>query len=86
MDFLLKQESVKFRLIVGVLLILFFCVCVGSSVYYGKELLLGSFEEFNNDDVKYLRSADTLLKTGKFTYENPEKSLVFPFTSPTDML
>jgi len=77
MDFLLRRESVKFRVFVGVLLVLFFSVCVSVSVYYGDALLLGSFEEFNNDDVKYLRSADTLLKTGKFTYENTEKSSVF---------
>jgi len=77
MDFFLKEESMRFRIFVFSVLVLFFCVCVGASMYYGEELLLGSLEEFNNDDVKYLRSADTLLKTGKFTYENPEKSTVF---------
>lgn len=46
-------------------------------MYYGDKLLLGSFESFNNDDVKYLRSADTLIKTGKFTYNHPKTSTVF---------
>ncbi|MBP3284931.1 MAG: glycosyltransferase family 39 protein [Clostridia bacterium] len=77
MDFFLKEESVKFRIFIFSLLILFFYICAGTSLYYRERLLLGSLEEFNNDDVKYLRSADTLLKTGKFTYEDPEKSTVF---------
>ena len=53
------------------------CFCILTSLYYGDELLLGSFSDFNNDDVKYLRSADTLIKTGKLTYKDVNKSTVF---------
>ena len=60
------------------LLIIFFIVlCISTSLYYGDNLLLGSFSEFNNDDVKYLRSAQTLIETGKLTYKDVNKSTVF---------
>lgn len=60
------------------LLIIFFVfLCICTSLFYGDELLLGSFSEFNNDDVKYLRSADTLIKTGKLTYNDTNKPTVF---------
>lgn len=73
----LKREYIKSRQVVGILLILFFIFCVATATYCGDTLLLGEFEKFDNDDVKYLRSADTLLKSGRFTYENPDESSVF---------
>ena len=59
------------------LIIFFVLLCIITSLYYGDDLLLGSFSEFDNDDVKYLRSADTLIKTGKLTYKDVNKSTVF---------
>ncbi|UXZ08588.1 hypothetical protein F1B95_04820 [Clostridium perfringens] len=39
--------------------------------------MLGNFNEWNNDDVKYVRSAWTLLDNGKFTYHNVNDETVF---------
>jgi len=52
-------------------------LCISTSLHYGDNLLLGSFSDFNNDDVKYLRSAKTLIETGKLTYKDVSKSTVF---------
>jgi len=59
------------------LIIFFILLCICASLYYGDDLLLGSFSEFNNDDVKYLRSAKTLIETGKLTYKDVNNSTVF---------
>lgn len=59
------------------LIIFFILLCIFTSLYYGDSLLLGSFSEFDNDDVKYLRSADTLIKTGMLTYKDINKPTVF---------
>ena len=63
--FLLKDESKKLKVFVAITLTIFLVICIATSLFYGNELLLGSLEEMNNDDVKYLRSANTLLETGK---------------------
>jgi len=75
--FSLKGESKKMKISVVAILIIFLATCIGVSLYYGNDLLLGSLEKMDNDDVKYLRSANTLLETGKLTYGDPEKSTVF---------
>lgn len=67
----------KKKNIAKLLIIFFILLCIITSLYYGDSLLLGSFSNFNNDDVKYLRSADTLIKTGKLTYKDVNKSSVF---------
>ena len=36
------------------LIIFFILLCIVTSLYYGDSLLLGSFSEFDNDDVKYI--------------------------------
>lgn len=59
------------------LIIFFILICIFTSLYYGDDLLLGAFSEYNNDDVKYLRSADTLIKTGKLTYKDVNKPTAF---------
>lgn len=63
--------------IAKLLIIFFILLCIVTSLHYGDKLLLGSFSEFNNDDVKYLRSAQTLVETGKLTYKDVNKSTVF---------
>lgn len=72
-----KLNNDKFTLPLIICLIIFGAICILTSIYYGNELLLGDLELNNNDDVKYLRSAQTLLDTGKLTYANPEESTVF---------
>ena len=63
--------------IAKLLIIFFILLCTVTSLYYGDSLLLGSFSSFDNDDVKYLRSAETLIETGKLTYKDVNKSTVF---------
>jgi len=75
--FSIKAESKRVKIAVIILMGLMLFGCVFASVYYNDELLLGSFELYDDDDVKYLRSAETLIKTGKFTYRFPDKSTVF---------
>ena len=73
----LKNESKKLKLFVAITLTIFLVTCIATSLFYGNELLLGSLDKMDNDDVKYLRSANTLLETGKLTYKNPNESTVF---------
>lgn len=75
--FSLKNESRKLKIFVAITLIIFLVTCIATSLFYGNELLLGSLEEMNNDDVRYLRSADTLIKTGMITYRNSDEPTVF---------
>ena len=70
-----EQKSTK--IILFSMLALFLFLCIFTSFYYNDKLLLGSLENFDNDDVKYLRSAQTLLDTGKLTYNHPDKSTCF---------
>jgi len=73
----LKNESKRLKAFVFLLLIIFCFISIFTGLYYNDELLLGSFEKFNNDDVKYIRSANTLIETGKFTYNYPTSSTAF---------
>lgn len=75
--FSLAQESKRTKTILFSMLAFFFVLCVFASVYYSNELMMGSFETFNNDDVKYLRSAQTLLDTGKLTYKYTDQPTCF---------
>ena len=70
-----EQKSVK--IILFSLLAIFLAGCIFASFYYNDKLILGSFEKFDNDDVKYLRSAQTFINTGKLTYKYPEKETCF---------
>lgn len=75
--FSISGETKRTKRIVFLILAIFLFACIIASVCFNEELVLGSFEEFDNDDVKYLRSAQTLLDTGKLTYNYPEQSTVF---------
>lgn len=43
----------------------------------GDSLLLGSFEKFDNDDVKYIRSAWNLIDNNILSYENVKESTAY---------
>ena len=83
--FSLKNESKNIKTLFFAVLTIFFILCIWSIFYYGDSTFLGSFEKYNNDDVKYIRSAKVLLNEGMFTYKKPDVSTVFimpglPFT------
>ncbi len=84
--FSLKNEKPKTKLILFLILGLFLALCFLSFFIHGNETLLGDFETMNNDDVKYLRSAWTLLETGQYTYKNPEVPTVFIMPGLTTVL
>ena len=75
--FSLAHESKRTKTILFSMLAFFFALCLFTSFYYNNSLLLGSLEKFDNDDVKYLRSAQTLLQTGKLTYNYPPTPTCF---------
>ena len=75
--FSISNEAKLKKIIIFVVLAVFLFLCIFASVYYNNSLLLGSLEKFDNDDVKYLRSAKTLLETGQLTYNYPDQPTVF---------
>ena len=80
-----KGEKKYIKLILGVTCISFFLICIFSIFKYGNSTLQGSLTKFNNDDVKFIRSAWTLVQTGKYIYNDPSTATVFmmpglPFT------
>ncbi len=75
--FRITEEKRWVKISLWVLLSVFFFLCICTYLFYGESLLLGSFEQMDNDDVKYLRSAWTLLETGRLTYRYPDTDTVF---------
>lgn len=67
----------KSFLFLVIVILIFSIVGMASIKYYGQEFFLGSLENWDNDDVKYLRSAKTFLDKGMLTYNDPEKPTVF---------
>ena len=75
--FSVKNESRVIRISIAVILCLFFTVCLYTIFKYGNSTLLGSLETYNNDDVKYIRSANLLSSTGNLTYKDTTSPTVF---------
>ncbi len=84
--FSIANETKAIRIAVIILLAAMLFGCIFASFYYNDKLLLGSFETFSDDDVKYLRSAETFIKTGQFTYRYPDKPTVFIMPGLTILL
>lgn len=83
--FSLKEEKKSIKIVLGVTCLVFLLVCIFSIIKYGNSTLLGSLTKPDNDDVKFIRSAWTLVDTGQYIYHNPGSSTVFmmpglPFT------
>lgn len=76
----MKNNKRHFRLrhgVLAVIILVYFGLCMASFFHHGQPPLMGSFETFDNDDVKYLRSGWTLLETGRLTYLDPAVPTVF---------
>ncbi|WP_315066078.1 glycosyltransferase family 39 protein [uncultured Clostridium sp.] len=71
------KEDKKIKLGLILVEILFIVIASISSFKYGNSTLLGSLEQFDNDDVKYIRSAWNLVQSGIFSYENVSKSTAY---------
>lgn len=57
--------------------IVFMAVAIFSIFILGDSLLLGSLEKFDNDDVKYIRSAWNLLDNNILSYENIKEATAY---------
>lgn len=66
--FSLKEETRQTRTRLLLLCLFVFLASCAISLGYGDRLLLGSYEKMNDDDVKYVQTADVLLETGVLAY------------------
>ncbi|GGN92877.1 glycosyltransferase family 39 protein [Saccharibacillus kuerlensis] len=75
--FSLKKETRQTRIRLSVLCLLVFLISCAVSLAYGDQLLLGSYAKMNDDDVKYVQTADRLLETGVLTYNTGSEPSTF---------
>lgn len=75
--FSIKKEERWIRIVIIILVGLFFMINLYAVLRYGPENYLGSFEKFDNDDVKYIRSAWELVDNGHFIYHKVNEPTVF---------
>lgn len=77
MNINLRKKNLSYRIILGLSMLIIIIFGSSIAINNGHEFYLGNFEEYNNDDVKYIRSAQTLLEKSIFTYQNPDTPTVF---------
>jgi 4-amino-4-deoxy-L-arabinose transferase-like glycosyltransferase len=73
----MKIEEKRIRNILLIVEIVFLVTAMFSVIKYGNSLLLGSLQKFDNDDVKYIRSAWNLIDNGIISYENIKEPTVY---------
>lgn len=75
----LKEMSEEKRINIYLIIIeiVFMASAILSVFIYGDSLLLGSLEKFDNDDVKYIRSAWNLIDNNILSYENIKESTAY---------
>jgi len=84
--FSIKHERTYVKILLIAIITIYLALCFASFAYHGDTILMGNFDTFNNDDVKYLRSAWTLIDTGKFTYKYTDTDTVFIMPGLTTVL
>lgn len=75
--FSLKNEEKYIKKTFILIQLIFMCVTLFTIFKYGNSLLLGSLEKFDNDDVRYIRSAWTLINKKIISYHNINESTVY---------
>ncbi|NLD46190.1 MAG: glycosyltransferase family 39 protein, partial [Clostridiaceae bacterium] len=75
--FSLKSEKKWIVSALLTIIALFAAVNIYSVIKYNNYFLLGSLEKADNDDVKYIRSAWTLLEKGILTYHDTNNPTVY---------
>lgn len=75
--FSIKSEARWIKISIIALISIFFIINLYSALRYGNGNYLGSFERFENDDVKYIRSAWELVENGHFIYHRVDEPTVF---------
>lgn len=75
--FSLKNEQKRIKQMLLIIEIIFTAAALISVFKYGNSLLMGSLQKFDNDDVKYIRSAWNLLDNKIISYENIKEPTVY---------
>lgn len=75
--FSIKEENKWIKISLIAVIALFFIVNLYAALRYGPVNYLGSFEKFDNDDIKYIRSAWELADKGHFIYKSVDEPTVF---------
>jgi 4-amino-4-deoxy-L-arabinose transferase-like glycosyltransferase len=76
--FSFRTEKKWVKISLAIILVIYLSISITSIFIYGNYFLLGDIEKMdNNDDVKYVRSAVTLLDKGILTYKDVDKPTVF---------
>ncbi|NIK78401.1 4-amino-4-deoxy-L-arabinose transferase-like glycosyltransferase [Paenibacillus castaneae] len=75
--FKLKEVSKSIKITLIAVIILVFSLSAASVLYYGDYFLLGSYEKLNNDDVKYVNSAQILLNKHTLAYNSGKSPSAF---------
>lgn len=83
--FSIREEKKYIKITLFLVCLLFLLISIYCNLKYGDYNLLGTYEAMDNDDVKYIRSAWTILEEGRFTYHDTAENTVFimpglPFT------
>lgn len=73
----LKDENRNIKLLLLIICTLFFSLCLFSILKYGNLSLLGNLQNPDQDDVKFIRSAQILASTGKYVYHDVKFPTVF---------
>ncbi len=84
--FSIKGETKSTKLWLLAIVTIYFALCVAYFCCHSNTGINGDYLAFDNDDSKYLRSAWTLLETGKYTYNFPDKDTVFIMPGLTTVL
>lgn len=75
--FSIRKEDKWIKISLMTILSLFFILNLYSVLKYGDSNYLGSFEKFDNDDIKYIRSAWELIDKGHFIYHKVNEPTVY---------
>lgn len=75
--FSISNEDKKVKLGLIIIETIFIILALISIFKHGNSTLLGSLEKFDNDDVKYIRSAWNLVENGILSYENIKELTVY---------
>lgn len=84
--FSLKDEEKSIKNALIIIEIIFMSLTLISAFKYGNSLLLGSLQKFDNDDVKYIRSAWNLIDNKILCYENIKEPTVYVMPGLTYVL
>ena len=80
----MSAKTIKLALVA--IISIYIGLCLFSFAHHGNSALSGGFDSFGNDDAKYLRSAWTLLETGRYTYRYTDEDTVYIMPGLTTVL